>query len=45
MPYRLVKCPGGYKVRNTETGHYYSHKVMTKRDAEAQLRILNQSGK
>lgn len=44
MPYRLVKVPNGYKVRNTE-GHYYSHKVMTKRDAEAQLRILNQSGK
>jgi len=40
MPYKIVKVNGGYKVKNTKTGVYYSNKKMTLSNAKKQLRIL-----
>ena len=40
MPYITEKVPGGYKVKNTETGQYKSKKALPKTRAEAQLRLL-----
>ena len=41
MPYMLDKLPGGYKVKNKETGKTYSKKPIPKKNAEAQLRVLS----
>ena len=40
MPYTIEKFPGGYKVKNTETGQYHSKKPIPKTRAEAQMRLL-----
>ncbi len=40
MPYITEKVPGGYKVKNTETGQYKSKKALPKTRAEAQMRLL-----
>ena len=41
MPYMLEKLPGGFKVKNKETGKTYSKKPIPKSNAEAQMRLLN----
>lgn len=41
MPYHLEKVGSKFKVITTETGEPHSKKGMTKKNAEAQLRILN----
>jgi len=40
MPYAVVKVKGGYKVKNLESGKYYSLKALTKEMAGKQLLAL-----
>jgi hypothetical protein len=37
MPYKIVKVKGGYKVRNVDTGSFYSSYALTKEMANRQL--------
>jgi hypothetical protein len=41
MPYKIVPLGTGYVVKNTQTGHEFSKKGLTKLKAEAQMRLLN----
>lgn len=41
MPYKLVRKKGGYIVQNTKTKKEYSSHPIPKKNAEAQLRLLN----
>jgi hypothetical protein len=40
MPYIMEKWPGGYIVVTKATGVHHSLKPISKRKAEAQLRVL-----
>jgi len=40
MPYMLEKVVNGYYVKNKVSGKRYSSRPMTKKNAEAQLRLL-----
>lgn len=40
MPYAIVKVRGGYKVKNMESGKFYSSKPQTKEMAHRQLLVL-----
>jgi len=44
MPYKIVKSikHNGYQVKNIESGKKYSKHPISKKKAEAQLRILRQ---
>tara|TARA_R100001463_G_scaffold60266_1_gene112761 strand:- start:171 stop:314 length:144 start_codon:yes stop_codon:yes gene_type:complete len=41
MPFKITKIKSGYKVKNIDTNKVYSKKVMTKKNADKQLKILN----
>ena len=41
MPYELKKKGAGYVVRNKKTGKEYSNKPISKKNAEAQMRLLH----
>jgi len=43
MPYHIVKTVEGYFVENKDTGKRYSQRPMTKANAAAQLRVLQQA--
>jgi len=46
MPYVIVTQGSGcYKVKNKESGKLHSKKCMTRKDAIAQLRILEHAAK
>ncbi len=40
MPWSIVQVSGGFKVRNKDTGRMYSKHAMSRKAAEAQLRVL-----
>ena len=40
MPYALIQRGSGYVVRNMETGFEHSKKPISRRKAEAQMRLL-----
>jgi len=42
MPYKVVACTGGYKVKKDQPGRpvYFSKEPLTKARAEAQMRAL-----
>jgi hypothetical protein len=40
MPFAVVKVKGGYKVKNMDSGKYYSLKPLTKEMAHRQLVAL-----
>ena len=40
MPFALVKVSGGYKVKNMESGRFYSNAPLTKEMAKRQLIAL-----
>jgi len=42
MPYKIVSCTGGYKVKKDQPGRavYFSKEPLTKARAEAQMRAL-----
>ena len=40
MPYAIVKVRGGYKVKNMDSGKFYSSKPQTKEMARKQLLAL-----
>jgi len=40
MPFKEVKVKGGYVIRNLDTGKKYSKHPISKKNADAQLRIL-----
>lgn len=40
MPFALVKVKGGYKVKNMESGRFYSSSPLTKDVAKRQLIAL-----
>ena len=45
MPYAVRKVKGGYKVKNLDSGKYYSKKPQTKTMAEKQLKVLGMNYK
>ena len=40
MPFSIVKVAGGYKVKNMDTGRFYSSKPLSKEMARRQLIAL-----
>lgn len=43
MPYKIVKFNNGYFVQNIDTGKIFSSHLMTKSNAQKQLKILNKA--
>jgi len=41
MPYAIVKVKGGYKVKNLQTGKFYSSYPMSSEEARKQLYALH----
>jgi hypothetical protein len=41
MPFAVRKVKGGYKVKNLDTGKYYSKKAQTKTMADKQLKAIS----
>lgn len=40
MPYKILKVKGGYKIKNMDSGKFYSSKPLTKEMAHRQLLAL-----